>query len=51
MNETQFKDFVRYAVSRLDGAWFRMVEKKYGVAASAEGIDGGGGIGGIRKGG
>ena len=36
MNATQFKDFVRYVVSRLDGAWFRMIEKRYGVEIATD---------------
>ena len=36
MNEKQFKDFVQYAISRLDGAWFRMVEKKYWINVAYE---------------
>ena len=36
MDENQFKEFVRYVVSRLDGAWFRMVEKKYGVTVATD---------------
>jgi len=36
MDENQFKEFVRYTISRLDGAWFRMLEKKYGVTVASE---------------
>jgi len=36
MNGDQFKEFARYAISRLDGAWFRMLEKKYGVTVASE---------------
>jgi len=36
MNEKQFKDFIKYAISRLDGAWFRILEKKYGIDVTYE---------------
>jgi len=36
MNEKQFKEFVKYAISRLDGAWFRMVEQKFGITVAYE---------------
>jgi len=36
MNEKQLKDFIKYAISRLDGAWFRILEKKYGIDIAYE---------------
>ena len=36
MEKEDLKNFFRYAISRLDGAWFRFVEKKYGIDATYE---------------
>ncbi|MFX0018197.1 MAG: hypothetical protein ACFFAK_13570 [Promethearchaeota archaeon] len=36
MDQEQLKDFFRYALSRLDVAWFRMTEKKYGINIAYE---------------
>jgi hypothetical protein len=36
LNEKQFKDFTKYVVSRLDGAWFRILEKRYGIDVAYE---------------
>ncbi|MFX1316349.1 MAG: DUF6125 family protein [Promethearchaeota archaeon] len=36
MDQEQLIDFFRYALSRLDGAWFRMTEKKYGIDIAYE---------------
>ena len=36
MEKEELKKLSRYAISRLDGAWFRFVEKKYGIEATYE---------------
>ena len=36
MNEKQLKDFIKYVISRLDGAWFRILEKRYGIDIAYE---------------
>jgi len=32
----EFREVVRYAISRLDGAWFRAVAEKYGIPEAAD---------------
>jgi len=32
----EFREVVRYAISRLDGAWFRVVAEKYGIPEAAD---------------